>query len=170
MKGPSSRRLSATVSGLVLMLATSCPSSSDETADEEPSKVTLSVEPTRLYPGDDFSLVLTNDSDNTLGYNLCLDLTLERRTEKRWQTVDRGLRLGRSREPATLCPSILNALAPGKQAGQRLHLDRGLRAGTYRILDDVVILTDDVNIQPRKLPALASDPFEGVAGSGWGQG
>lgn len=107
------------------------------------SDVSLIVTPERAAPGDTVTLVLRNDSDDTLGYNLCTS-SLSRRTESdTWDTVpsDRA------------CTLELRSLSPRQRATLRIDLPQDLAPGTYRFETAVE------RLEPSVRATVTSEPF-----------
>lgn len=84
--------------------------------------VALIVTPERAAPGDTITLVLRNDSQDELGYNLCTS-SLHRRTgEGAWDPI----------ASERVCTLELRSLSPRQRATLRLDLPQNLAPGTYR--------------------------------------
>lgn len=83
--------------------------------------VSLMVEPQALAPGDSLTLILRNDSQTEIGYNLCSS-GLEQNADGGWRTVPSD----------RVCTMELRMLAPGEVARYPLELELGLTPGEYR--------------------------------------
>ena len=93
-------------------------------ADLDPAPVTdvvLRVSPDRVESGAFVHLILRNESDASVGYNLCTSV-LERRTTDGWEPVP----------SERVCTMELRTLSPGERAEYELEIPAGLAEGRYR--------------------------------------
>lgn len=88
------------------------------------SEVALEVDADRFEAGADVALALTNHSDETVGYNLCVH-SLETRSDGEWTRVE-GV------EQNQVCTMQLHLLEPGEEAGYQTVLPSALPEGEYR--------------------------------------
>ena len=88
--------------------------------------VTLAVEPARVRAGEPVTLVLRNQSSDTLGYNLCSS-ALEREANGQWQPVPSD----------RMCTMELRMLTPGESARYPVALEASVGAGRYRFVTSV---------------------------------
>lgn len=97
--------------------------------------VTMTVTPERAEPGDSVTLVLRNDSQDELGYNLCTSGLLRRTDGDAWEPVpsDRA------------CTRELRMLSPRQRATYDLDLPAGLAPGTYRFETNVQRIEQNVS-------------------------
>ena len=90
---------------------------------------------TEYAPGDTVSVILENESDEAVGYNICFAfLELERNGE----VVPAGL----GPDESTVCQANLPGLAPGEVAEGVAYLPDDLEAGTYRLATEVEVGDD----------------------------
>jgi hypothetical protein len=112
-------RRTALVLGAAALAACSLPLE----ADPHPEGVRIAVDRAVYAPGDTVAARLVNDSEATLGYNLCFS-TLERQQGVQWIVAD---------EPFMVCTSDLKALHPGESVPHRRELPAALESGRYRL-------------------------------------
>lgn len=112
-------RRTALVLGAAVLAACSLPLE----ADPQPEGVRIAVDRTVYAPGDTVAARLVNDSEATLGYNLCFS-TLERQQGGEWIVAD---------EPLMACTADLKALRPGESVAHRRGLPAALEGGRYRL-------------------------------------
>lgn len=107
------------------------------------SDVSLLVTPDRAAPGDTVTLVLRNDSDDTLGYNLCTSSLFRRTESDTWDPVpsDRA------------CTMELRTLSPRQRATLRIDLPQDLAPATYRFESTVE------RLEPSVRETVTSGPF-----------
>ena len=91
---------------------------------DPPSDLTLGVTRSDWRQNDTARVVLRNDSDRPLGYNLCTK-ALERREGGQWRTVQ-------SLPENTACTLQLYIMEPGDSAVGGLVLHPFIEPGTYR--------------------------------------
>lgn len=106
--------------------------------------MSLRVTPERAAPGDTVTLVLRNDSEDTLGYNLCTSDLFRRTDADTWDAVpsDRA------------CTMELRSLSPRQRATFRLELAADVAPGTYRFETRVEVIQRDVR------ETVVTEPFE----------
>ncbi len=112
-------RRTALVLGAAALAACSLPLD----ADPHPEGVRIAVDRAAYAPGDTVAARLVNDSEATLGYNLCFS-TLERQQGAEWIAAD---------EPLMICTADLKALQPGESVAHRRELPAWLESGRYRL-------------------------------------
>ena len=95
------------------------------------SGLTLEVHTDAIEPGASARLVLTNESTDDAGYNLCFHV-LERRDEGRWG--ESGIDQPRA------CILVLHILEPGESAHYETTLPDPLPSGIYRFRAAVHLL------------------------------
>jgi len=79
-----------------------------------------------LYaPGDTVELILTNQGDAPLAYNICFGTRLERQTGASWVAIPDP-----PNQPP--CTADLSSLLPAQQASGRFALRSDLNPGSYR--------------------------------------
>ena len=88
--------------------------------------IVFSVEPARVRAGETVTLVLRNQSSDTLGYNLCSS-ALEREANGQWQPVPSD----------RMCTMELRMLTPGESARYPVALEASVGAGPYRFVTSV---------------------------------
>lgn len=91
--------------------------------------LTFSVTRSEWAPGDTIRVLLRNDSDQALGYNLCMKV-LERRIDGQWRSVQ-------SLPENTACTLQLDVLDPGESALGGLVVHSFIEPGTYRFRTSV---------------------------------
>lgn len=90
------------------------------------AEVELRAEPTTLQAGDTATIVLRNNSNSTIGYNLCPS-ALERKDGEAWQQIPSD----------RMCTMELRMLEPGQEARYPYVLPTDLAAGEYRFVTGV---------------------------------
>ncbi len=89
------------------------------------------------------TVVLTNTSTETVGYNPCTS-TLQRKQVIRWETVEKN----------SICSAYLALLEPGETTQYKINLQQGYslqKTGIYRIITEVQFKEETFK--------LATDPF-----------
>lgn len=104
-----------------LLLVAGCATQSSVTPAVE-----LRVEPAIVQAGDTITLVLRNNSDTAVGYNLCTS-ALERQNAGAWQAVPSD----------RICTMELRSLASGQETRYPFELPASLGAGDYRVVTGV---------------------------------
>jgi len=122
---------------------------------------TLTVDRDTYHPGDTTRVVLSNQTDTPVLYNLCFS-ALERSAGDGWSYVIGPLpptdaETGRS----VACQAIAKTLAPDRTARLHFLLPDTLAEGTYRITTDVEGAADeDASSQESdRQRMLATEPF-----------
>lgn len=114
-----------------------------------PDELSFQTEADLYRPGDEVEVLLSNGSDQAVGYNICFAfLSLEQRREDVWERIP--VELGP--EPNAACTAQLNGLAPGESAESTAYLPADLAAGTYR-------LTADIEVDRVRQP-VETNPFD----------
>ena len=122
---------------IVLLLLAGCATQSAITPAIE-----LRVQPTTVKAGDSLTLILRNNSENTVGYNLCAS-ALERQNAGAWQAMPSD----------RVCTMELRSLPAGKETRYTLGLPANLSAGDYRVVTGVEIMPAG------ERSGVASQPF-----------
>lgn len=130
-------KLAVAISGLALITA-SCNAAGLFDADP-PSGLVLSVPGGEWGHDDTIQVVLRNESDRPLGYNLCMKL-LERRENGRWQAVQ-------TLPENTACTAQLNVLEPGESVVGPQVVYSFIQEGTYRFRTGVEWPLNDGNVE-----------------------
>jgi hypothetical protein len=112
------------LAGFAVLLVVGCATQSAVTPAIE-----LRVEPAAVQSGDSITLVLRNNSDATVGYNLCAS-ALERRNMDAWQAVPSD----------HVCTMELRSLPAGQETRYNMVLPANLSAGEYRFVTGVEIM------------------------------
>lgn len=107
------------------------------------SDVALTVTPESAEPGDTVTLVLRNDSQDELGYNLCTSELSRQTGDDAWDPVpsDRA------------CTMELRSLSPRQRATFRIDLPADLAPGTYRFETSVERMARNAR------ETVATEPF-----------
>ena len=105
---------------LAIALAAACTSTQSQASPDDDG-VSLAHSPAAPSPGESVTLVLRNESDAAIGYNLCTS-GLFRQSGAEWEQVPED----------RICTLELRILPPGEQADFTLQLPLGLESGTYR--------------------------------------
>ena len=95
-------------------------------SDSASPAIQLATEPSSAAPGDTLTLILTNASQEAIGYNLCSS-GLERRQGTDWQVVPSN----------RVCTMELRVLEPGDQATFPVDVPDTLSTGEYRFTTSV---------------------------------
>ena len=90
------------------------------------AEIELRAEPIALQAGDTATIILRNNSNVTLGYNLC-PTALERKDGEAWQAIPSD----------RMCTMELRMLEPGQEARYQYPLPGNLIAGEYRFVTGV---------------------------------
>lgn len=109
----------------------------------QPFDLGFTTDQDRYAPGSEVQLQLENQTEQTIGYNLCFS-ELQQQTGGEWQLVEGS---------EEVCTAIQNGLEPGDQATYTKTLPADLPAGTYRYETDVTY-RDTEEREP-----LATEPF-----------
>lgn len=94
-----------------------------------PKGISLDVPKTQWDRSETIQLRLRNDTDRSLGYNLCIR-TLDRRVAGGWVPVQ-------SKPENTACTGELNVLQPGREALSGQTIYSFIPGGTYRFRTSV---------------------------------
>lgn len=97
----------------------------------EPGPVNLTVQSQTFAPGDSVGLQLENQSNQSVGVNLCSS-TLQRRVNGEWARPDPWDEDRNNDGVNEACRMILNSLEPDAATTTTLLLPLDLEAGTYR--------------------------------------
>jgi len=108
---------------LALLLVLVCAGCANGLLPQDGADATLRTDRSEYDPGEAATLELSNNSDGSVGYNLCFS-QLERFSSTGW-TLAQGTRTG--------CLGIQLSLEPGERATGQWLLSADLRAGMYRI-------------------------------------
>ena len=129
--------------------------------DASNEMATLTVDRDTYHPGDTTRVVLSNQTDHPVIYNLCFS-GLERSVDDGWSYVIGPIpptdeETGRS----VACQAIAKTLAPDRTARLHFPLPDTLAEGTYRITTDVEGAADeDASSQDGDgQRMLATEPF-----------
>lgn len=106
--------------GVAAVLLTGC----DDIFGWDPERIYLRTTASHYAAGDLATIRLSNHTDQSIGYNLCM-LRLERREPDGWVEIP-------FRE-AQVCPAIRYSLAPGESDQYVWALPGGLAGGDYRV-------------------------------------
>lgn len=130
------------------------PDASNETA-------LLTVDRDTYHPGDTTRVVLSNQTDSPVLYNLCFS-DLERDADDGWSYVvgpipPLDVETGRS----VACQAIAKTLIPDRTARLHFPLPDTLSEGTYRVTTDVEVTADKENHSQESdgRRTLATEPF-----------
>jgi hypothetical protein len=116
---------------LMLFAVATCqptaPRAPDEPAPEQTAAtregIVLTTDRQTYAPGQTLRLILRNETQHPLGYNLCLS-TLERREGEQWVAVPP--------DPDEICTTHLAVLLPGGETHYDFTLAAALPAGQFR--------------------------------------
>lgn len=119
MSNRRTRRLCFPILMLIAVAPIACTTVGSGTAS---NGVSLMVTPESAEPGDTMTLILRNDSQDELGYNLCTSELSRQAADDTWNPVpsDRA------------CTMELRSLSPRQRATFRVDLPADLEPGTYR--------------------------------------
>lgn len=126
------REALALVAGIAVVFLSACASSADPDAvpaSEAPIGLSFLVSETTFTTGDTIRLTLRNDSDDELGYNLCL-ADLQRRDDGEWVSAQRM-------PENTACAAMLRLLKPGEAVTETQPVHPFIQPGVYRFRDEV---------------------------------
>lgn len=117
------------------------------------AQISFRTAETAYAPGSEVAVRLENQSDITVGYNICFASIELERQDGGWEIVPASLG---PNEPSG-CTDELRMLAPTETAESRAFLPARLAAGRYRLATGVEVRTDRGGYDRER---VVTNPFE----------
>jgi hypothetical protein len=129
--------------------------------DASDGMATLTVEGDAYHQGDTTRIILSNQTDHPVIYNLCFS-GLERSVDDGWSyVIGPTPPIDGETDRSAVCQAIARTLAPDRTARLQFPLPDTLSEGTYRITTDVEVTADGENLSRENdgRRTLATEPF-----------